>query len=55
MQTYIKNVNEQCGYDTSAPTSVVQNMAVFQSTSTEERFTGKHNIDDITCVICFFK
>lgn len=54
IQAYIKQVNEQCGYDQSAPTTAVQNIAAFQS-NTEERFTGKHNIDDITCVICFFK
>jgi hypothetical protein len=55
IQTYIKQVQEQCNLDKSAtPTAPVQNIAAFQN-NTEERFTGKHNIDDITCVICFFK
>lgn len=27
----------------------------FQMINPEEKFTGKHNIDDISCVICFFK
>jgi hypothetical protein len=26
----------------------------FQIINPEEKFTGKHNIDDISCVICFF-
>ena len=30
------------------------NLTVFQANN-EEKLTGKHNIDDITCVICFFK
>ena len=51
----IKQVQEQCNLDRSAqPTAAVQNIAAFQNNA-EERFTGKHNIDDITCVICFFK
>ena len=55
IQQYIKQVQEQCNLDRSAqPTAAVQNIAAFQNNA-EERFTGKHNIDDITCVICFFK
>ena len=54
IQQYIKNVNEQCAYDSSAPTTAVQNIAALQGNPAEQ-FTGKHNIDDITCVICFFR
>ena len=48
IQQYIKQVQEQCNLDRSAqPTAAVQNIAAFQNNA-EERFTGKHNIDDIT-------
>lgn len=49
----IKEINEQCNIDVSNQNTGVP-LSVFQANS-EEKFTGKHNIDDITCVICFFK
>lgn len=55
IQAYIKNVNEQCSLGGDQPVNAMQGIAAFQNNNTEDRFTGKHNIDDITCVICFFK
>lgn len=53
---YVKNVQEQCNLDTESQ-NTQPNPTPFQNGNfnPEETFTGKHNIDDITCVIAFFK
>ena len=53
IQKYISQVKEQCDIDPNAQLEQQTNQG-FQSANPEENFTGKHNIDDITCVICFF-
>lgn len=50
MQQYRKQVQEQCNFEGNQTN--VPNVNVLNG---DMEFTGKHNIDDITCVICFFK
>lgn len=54
IQQYVKEINDQCNLDAESQSTNMPNLTVFQANN-EEKFTGKHNIDDITCVICFFK
>ena len=55
IQQYIKQVEEQCNLDPEIQNNVTNVPPAFQNPNPEDRFTGKHNIDDITCVIAFFK
>ena len=52
---FLKIVDKQCRYDPNYQEE--QNMTQPghpQMINPEEKLTGKHNIDDIRCVICFF-
>ena len=53
IQQFVEQIEKQCSIDPNYQSEQV-NPPAFQITNPEEKFTGKHNIDDITCVICFF-
>ena len=53
IQQFVEQIEKQCSVDPNYQSEQV-NPPAFQITNPEEKFTGKHNIDDITCVICFF-
>ena len=50
---FVEQIEKQCSVDPEYQ-SEQTNPPAFQLTNPEEKFTGKHNIDDISCVICFF-
>ena len=53
IQRYIAEVQKQCEIDSDAQFES-QNNPVLQLANPEDSFTGKHNIDDISCIIFFF-
>ena len=53
IQQFVEQIEKQCSIDPNYQSEQV-NPPAFQNINPEEKFTGKHNIDDITCVICFF-
>ena len=54
INNYYKEVQEQCKLDQDAQMLPQTNAyGISQGQITEDSFTGRHNIDDISCVILF--
>jgi serine/threonine protein phosphatase PrpC len=55
IQQFVEQIEKQCSVDPNYQEEQNMNQPnAFQIINPEEKFTGKHNIDDISCVICFF-
>ena len=55
IQQFVEQIEKQCSVDPNYQEEQNMNQpSAFQMINPEEKFTGKHNIDHISCVICFF-
>ena len=55
IQQFVEQIEKQCSVDPNYQEEQNNTQpSAFQMINPEEKFTGKHNIDDISCVICFF-